>query len=407
MTALLSKLMVMLSLAWPAPPADIAELDPVLLVHGYFLGEATWWSLKGRLVDAGWPEDFVHILEFDDVVGCNPGHAMEIEAKVEEVLAATGRDKLDLVSHSMGANDTRYWIKNMCGYQRVVDWVSLGGASHGTIVGCVDFLSCGAEDMCIPLGGDGWQENDFLVALNDCDETPGDILYTSIWTEFDEIITPSAGSKLDGARNIEVDALVGHGLILTSKEAADYVMEALLGAGKNDNVPIGEGPCVQLCGADIPPDPSEVEGEPDPELEPEPAPEPEPELAPEPEESAEVVEASPEPLLEILGEADGAVGEVSDVVSPDLAPEETALGEGKHPASSDGATGVGVEATDLPSAEAGDAAEASEGGSTSSSGCGIVAFALTGSGPRSSAVAFLMLLLIVSRLKRPSAGSPY
>jgi triacylglycerol lipase len=397
-TALLSKLMLVLSIAWPSPPADIAELDPVLLVHGYFLSEATWISLKGRLVDAGWPEDFVHIIEFDDVYGCNPGHAMELDAKVDEVLAATGRDKLDIVAHSMGAIDSRWWIKNLCGYQRVRDWVSLGGASHGSIVACADFMNCGAEDMCIPIGADAWKENDFLAALNDCDETAGDdIRYTSIWTEFDEIITPSKGSKLKGARNIEVDALVGHALILTSKEAAEYVMEALLGSGKNDNVPTGAGPCVQLCGDDIPepePEPLVEIVEPEPLLEVlEPAPEPEPEPIPEPQ---------PEVLDEVLNEgaSDGETFPDADLLSPDaqLAEHpELPESDAKQPNDVD-PEGSNALDGDLDAAAEASASELEDEGSTSSSGCSL-------SGRPASGLAligclFLLAMLALRRARR-------
>jgi len=214
-------------------PTDI----PVLMVHGYFLpGGATWLVLKNRLIAAGWPKDYVMNPSFDNVVGCNPEHAQKIAQWVNELKAKTGADKVNLVAHSMGALDVRYYIKYLCGYKNVNKVVNIAGANHGTTVACVDMLSCGASEMC--RKSDDWKGNDFLRNINACDETPGDILYTSIWSPSDEIIRPPESSILDGAENIKIHTkLVGHGRILTISETGDLVIKALKEGGANDNGP--------------------------------------------------------------------------------------------------------------------------------------------------------------------------
>jgi len=235
-----------------ASPPDYTK-DPVLMVHGYFLdGVASWTWMKAGLVDAGWPEEYVQSFTFDSVVGCNPGHAQELKAQADALMQKTGRDRFDIVCHSMGCLDSRYYIKYLCGYQHVKDFVSIAGANKGSVVACADPISCGAAQMCVGPADEAWMQNPFLLDLNFCDMTPGqDTLYTAIWTPLDEIVVPQENATLDGAVNIEVQSLVGHGLILSKPETLSYVIPALDGAGSNDNAPLAAPPCVSLCEAPV------------------------------------------------------------------------------------------------------------------------------------------------------------
>jgi len=255
--------LVILCSSSPLSAADYAK-DPVLMVHGYFLPDfATWASIEGKLVDDGWPAEFLFGQTFDSVVGCNPSHGEAVAASVDMIREVTGRDKVDLLTHSMGGLDCRYYIKYLCGYKYVKDVVMLAGANHGSVIACLDPLSCGAEQMCID-SGDAWADNPFLADLNACDATPGDeILYTSIWTEFDEIIVPQEGSELPGAVNHELDSFAAHGTILLSDEAYQWVKAGLDGGGANDVGPDGEGPCVTVCEDPAEPGPETVEATPD------------------------------------------------------------------------------------------------------------------------------------------------
>jgi len=223
--------------------------DPVLFVHGYFLGDAGTWSfLKKRLVEEGWPEEYLFSFQFENVFGCNPKHGEEIEAHAQELAAWTGKDRFDVVCHSMGCVDARWWIRHLCGYGRVNDFVSIAGANQGSAMACLEPVSCGADQLCVGSGEGAWKDNPFLLELNQCDMTPWDpIRYTAIWTSLDEIVVPSTNSKLDGALNIEMQAVVGHALILSNEETLGYLEAALDGGGKNDNAAPGPQPCVDEC----------------------------------------------------------------------------------------------------------------------------------------------------------------
>jgi triacylglycerol lipase len=229
--------------------------DPVVFVHGYFLSEFGSWSwLKSRLVEEGWPEDYLYSFKFDNVFGCNPKHGQELETVVNKALAETGATKVDIVCHSMGCLDSRYFIKFMCGYQKVRDYVSIAGAHQGTIIACLDPISCGADQMCVQSYEDAWMQNDFLMALNWCDITPGkDIKYTSIWSNLDEIIVPQENSILEGAVNHKLESLAEHALILANEETATWVISGLDGGGTNNNLPTSSPPCVTVCEEPIDP----------------------------------------------------------------------------------------------------------------------------------------------------------
>ncbi len=223
--------------------------NPVLMIHGYFLGAVpTWAWMENRLREAGWPSEYLYKIEFQSGVGCNPSHGHEIAGMVQLIRMQTGRDKIDLLAHSMGALDARYYIKFLCGYRYVENVVMIAGANRGTMTACLDLITCGAKQMCVGPGDNAWKNNPFLLELNSCDMTPGDqVRYTSIWTPFDEIINPSSNSILDGARNIRLNSLLEHATILLSQETLGHVIEGLNGGGWNNNIPEGPEPCHVDC----------------------------------------------------------------------------------------------------------------------------------------------------------------
>ncbi len=250
-------------MSWLGPVASAGSSadysrTPVLMVHGWFVsdlaGVATWATMKKRLIEDGWPEEYLDTPSFRDVRGCDPEHAAEIAGWVEALLARTGAEKVDILAHSEGALNTLFYLKKMCGVHRVRKLVSLAGAFHGTTVACIAPFSCGAKEMCIPSTPDGWKQNEVLADLLACDETPGDVLYTTIWSPWDEIIVPQEGSILAGAEVIQVQTpFTEHGGILWSDEVYAYVREALLSGGANEDGPGWE--CLPAC-APPPPGPS-------------------------------------------------------------------------------------------------------------------------------------------------------
>lgn len=258
-TLLAAALGTVLILAPRAAAAITADYDrtPVLFLHGYFVirdaGTFTWATMKKNLIEDGWPEEYIATPSFEDVRGCNEDHITEIETWVEKLRKDTGSERIDIVCHSFGCLNTLSWLKAKCGVNRVRQYVGLAGAVHGTLVACADALlkiSCAGEQMCIGTGEDGWKDNELIANANACDETPGDVQYTSVWSDYDEIIRPPSGSEMAGARNIEVATKwVEHGGIFLCDECYGHLRTALLEGGANDDGP--SWPCLPDC---IPPE---------------------------------------------------------------------------------------------------------------------------------------------------------
>ena len=240
------------------PPSILSAAEPdysrrpILMIHGYFPVNAgdwvTWGRFKDKLIEDGWPKEYIMNPKFKDPTGCDPDHAREISAWVDELLEKTGWDKVDIIAHSEGGLNTMYYLRHFCGVHKVRNFVGLAIAVHGTRVACVDFVSCGADEMCIPSEKEGgWRQNETLAAVNACDETLGDIRYTSIWSDYDEIIIPQEGSIIYGARNIELETpMVEHGLIFLVDESLNYIKDAL----KNKSGYNTDGPgwdCIPQC----------------------------------------------------------------------------------------------------------------------------------------------------------------
>jgi len=215
----------------------------ILFVHGYWAdGNITWSNIIKKLKQDGYEEFTLFNPTFKNVYGCDPEHAEEIAGWVEDIMGETGEEKIDIVAHSMGALNVRYYIKNLCGYKYARNVIFIAGANHGTVTACLDFVNCGSKQMCVKDYEGAWMENEYLYGINSCDETPHDgILYTSIYSEYDEIIVPSGNSYLDGARNLALEEKAGHAGILFSDETYKYLKDALAGNGLNDNVPSPEG----------------------------------------------------------------------------------------------------------------------------------------------------------------------
>ena len=138
----------------------------------------------------------------------NATTAKEVGTKVSEIMKSTGASKVDLITHSMGALSTRYYIKNLGGESKVEDWVSLGGPNHGTTLA----NWCG-ETSCVEMR----PKSTFLNQLNAGDETPGAVRYGTWWSPCDEIINPHTSVILKGATNTETEC-VSHVALTTNEK---------------------------------------------------------------------------------------------------------------------------------------------------------------------------------------------
>ncbi|WP_081916114.1 esterase/lipase family protein [Saccharothrix sp. NRRL B-16314] len=195
-----------------AAPARAASHNPVIFVHG-FKGEIkTDWSVlteEFRKVGVTSLWEFTYYSPQS-----NRTTAQELATAIDSVRARTGAAQVDIVTHSMGGLNSRWYLKFLGGAAKVDAWVSLGGPNHGTgwAYACW-YQAC--HDMR--------PGSDFLTTLNAGDETPGSVRYGTWWSPCDGIINPDGSVILSGATNTRTGC-IGHNSIPTNGAVASQVV---------------------------------------------------------------------------------------------------------------------------------------------------------------------------------------
>jgi triacylglycerol lipase len=166
---------------------------PIVFVHGWKEGPGVWTTDIARFQADGYAANELYNFAYDTTQS-NVTTAQQLKAYIANVKAATGWSKVDVVTHSMGGLNSRYYIKFLGGTNDVDDWVSLGGPNHGTQTanGC-------PEPSCIEMR----PGSAFLNQLNAGDETPGYVNYGTWWSPCDEVIIPQTSTILSGAKNTQ------------------------------------------------------------------------------------------------------------------------------------------------------------------------------------------------------------
>jgi len=202
---LLAVALAMVALLAPAAATAVAH-TPILFVHGWTESESLWSTMIGNFEREGWRREELNNWRYNTSQS-NVRTASEVKAKVEEILRRTGATRIDLITHSMGALNTRYYIKNLGGTEKVEKFVSLGGPNHGTTTANFCF-----EASCVEMR----IGSEFLTRLNEGDETPGSVSYATWWSSCDEIINPDESVLLSGATNNAAGCVTHTGLTTNS-----------------------------------------------------------------------------------------------------------------------------------------------------------------------------------------------
>lgn len=196
------------------PASAAPERNPVVFVHGWIGADWNWTLYQSWFSDDGWNQLYAWQYDWSQ---SNVDTAYQLRDKVNAVLAETGADQVDLVTHSMGGLSSRYYIKFLGGMWQVDDWVSIAGPNHGTnaAYGCW-------TTSCYEMR----YESDFLTKLNAGDETPGWVEYGTFRSWCDEIVNPDSSTIVDGAYNTTIGCWE-HAAILadygTYEEVRDFI----------------------------------------------------------------------------------------------------------------------------------------------------------------------------------------
>lgn len=203
----------------PTTPIQKTARQPIVLVHGWQGSAAAWNPVLARLRADGWVDRELAAATYDSDAS-NIVIAAALRDRIDSVRAATGWDKVDLVTHSMGSLSARYYVKNLGGNANVDALVSIAGPNHGTETAaqCAQLLPC-AE--MVP-------GSEFLTALNAGDETPGDVRYATWWSECDGVIVPAESAILGGgALNTKTACLTHTGMFTETiyQQVKNFILE--------------------------------------------------------------------------------------------------------------------------------------------------------------------------------------
>src|SRR6185436_18920431 len=182
--------------------------------HGYLESASLWKTMISRFEKDGYAKSSLSAYSYNTSQS-NKIDAELVKAEVEKLLKATKATKVDIVAHSMGSLNSRWYIKFLGSESTVDDWVSLGGPNHGTETANACFSTSCVE---MRVG------SKFLAELNAGDETPGAVNYGTWWSPCDSIINPDSSVALSGATNTQT-ACISHTALTTDETVYTQVRE--------------------------------------------------------------------------------------------------------------------------------------------------------------------------------------
>jgi triacylglycerol lipase len=198
------------------------ERVPVLFVHGIDDNPSAFEAIRREFQREGWPAERLAVARLHPNNGQAPIEvlAWQVRRAAEGLRRRTGAERIDVVSFSLGALTTRYWLQALGGHAHVRRFVSLSGPHHGT------YMAYTRNERALVQMRPG---SDLLRDLNRPREKPfGNTEVFSFWTPLDGTIVPAESSRLPGAT--ERTFLVPlHPMMLGDPSVLSAVREALTG----------------------------------------------------------------------------------------------------------------------------------------------------------------------------------
>jgi triacylglycerol esterase/lipase EstA (alpha/beta hydrolase family) len=222
---------------------------PVVLVHGTLANAAfSWQAISPMLVNAGY---CVYAFNYGATANTNlrffgldhiAVSAQQLATFTDQVLAATGARKVDMIGHSQGGMMPRYYLRFLGGAAKVHTLIGLAPSNRGSdfygLVNLANLLvAFGAPPVDIPecgACGDQMAGSAFLAQLNAGHDTEPGVNYVVIETTHDEIVTPYQSTFLVGSnvqnillQNACSDDPVGHAGLIYDSVVLSYIVNAL------------------------------------------------------------------------------------------------------------------------------------------------------------------------------------
>lgn len=227
------------------PSTYAGNHDPVLLVHGTGANaDVAWdWGYAPALRGLGFD---VCTLDLPSASWEDIPTASEYVVVAIRTMATASSRSVALVGHSQGSLEIGWALDFFPSLRaQVSDAIYLGAVNHGAAQAAT---ICGIGICRVAT----WQMrpgSNFLAALNRDDETPGDVPYTSIYSENDTTAVPPT-SVLAGATTTSIQAIcpgrtVSHGRLLSDGIGWALVLDALEHDGPADVTRLANDVCTQ------------------------------------------------------------------------------------------------------------------------------------------------------------------
>ena len=107
----------------------MATKYPIILAHGIALKDYKFFKAFGRIEKILRQNGYSVYTSTTDGFGSIENNAAQLKAQVEEILAAEGVEKVNVIAHSKGGLDTRYMIDSL-GMQKQVASVTFLCTPH-------------------------------------------------------------------------------------------------------------------------------------------------------------------------------------------------------------------------------------------------------------------------------------
>jgi pimeloyl-ACP methyl ester carboxylesterase len=186
---------------------------PVLLVHGYVCNRAVWRALVRTLSARG---ECVRAASFEPVYGAIDLWVPQLAACIDELLAATGRERVVLVTHSMGGLAARAYLRDHGG-AKVARVITLGAPHHGSM-----HAHLGAGENARQMEpGSPW-----LTALAAAESGGIAAPLVSIYSHHDNFVAPQASAVHPHARNVGL-AGVGHVAMFFARATREVLLREI------------------------------------------------------------------------------------------------------------------------------------------------------------------------------------
>ncbi len=197
---------------------------PILLVHGVIHNASAFFPLRKCMEQEGWKNVFT--INYPTRHGSLTKMVDTLSERVDEILAQTKSDQIDIVGHSLGGIISRYYMSVGAGRGKVHHLITLGTPHRGTPLSI--FLKAGFMGG---LNTDLRSGSYIIRMLNETALSRGSRL-TSISSKYDFVAWPGGNCTVEGMprhafRNIELES-IGHLGLLYSQESFAATMGALV-----------------------------------------------------------------------------------------------------------------------------------------------------------------------------------